>query len=79
MKVTVSEKGQIVIPIELRRKLNIERGSKLEVRSRGGVIEIEPLAKHPILSLRGKLKGKTSLTQDLVKARKRDRERENAK
>lgn len=33
--VTVSEKGQIVIPVEARRDLNIEEGDKLMVLKRG--------------------------------------------
>lgn len=78
MKVTVSEKGQIVIPAELRHKFGIERGAKLELRERGGRIEMEVLPKHPILLLRGKLKGKTSLTGELLRERAKDRERENA-
>lgn len=77
MRVTVSEKGQIVIPAELRRALGIERGTKLEMRKKAGLIEIEPLPKHPILLLRGKLKGRKSLTKELLEERAREREREN--
>jgi len=67
MKVTVSEKGQIVIPSELRHKLGIERGTKLEILERAGHIEMKLLPQHPILLLRGKLKGKASLTTELLK------------
>ncbi len=34
--VTVSSKGQIVIPQDVRRKLGIEPGSRLEVVAKGG-------------------------------------------
>lgn len=78
MRVTVSEKGQIVIPAEIRHAFGIERGTKLEVRKKAGIIEIEPLPKHPILLLRGKLKGRTSLTKELLRERTGERERENA-
>ncbi len=78
MKVTVSQKGQIVIPVKLRKKLGIERGAKLDVRERAGHIEMQILPKHPILLLKGKLKGKTSLAGELLKERAKDRKRENA-
>lgn len=77
MKVTVSEKGQIVIPALIRRQLGIERGARLEVRQKAGLIEIEPLPKHPILAWRGKLKGKGSLTGELVAERAEERRRED--
>lgn len=78
MKVTVSEKGQIVIPAKLRKKFGIQRGTKLEVGDKKDVIELKPLAANPILALRGKYKGKTSLTKALLEERARERERENA-
>lgn len=78
MRVIVSAKGQIVIPAKLRRKYNIEQGTKLEARENKGKIELEPLPSFPLLALRGRYKGKTSLTQTLLEERRRDRERENA-
>ena len=33
--VTVSSKGQIVIPLDLRRELGLREGSKLEVTAKG--------------------------------------------
>lgn len=78
MKVTVSAKGQIVIPAKLRHKYNIQQGTKLEASEKQGKIELEPLPSFPIIALRGKYKGKTSLTQTLLEERRLDRERENA-
>lgn len=43
--VTVSGKGQVVIPAELRRQLGIQPGSLVEVSAVQGKIEIE--LKHP--------------------------------
>jgi len=43
--VTVSNKGQVVIPAPLRRQLGIQPGSQVEVSAVGGRIEIE--LKHP--------------------------------
>jgi len=38
----VDEKNRVTIPRELRRRLGIESGSKLEVQQRGGEIVIRP-------------------------------------
>lgn len=40
--VKVSSKYQIVIPLEVRRALNIQKGQKLEMVNIGGVIELIP-------------------------------------
>ncbi len=42
-EVSVTRKGQITIPIELRKKFNIEEGSKVEVFEEGGRIVIKKL------------------------------------
>ncbi len=39
-EVLVTRKGQITIPVEIRRKLGIEEGSKVEVIEEGGMIII---------------------------------------
>lgn len=39
-EVTVTRKGQITIPIELRRRFGIEEGSKVEVVEEGGRIVV---------------------------------------
>lgn len=39
-EVTVTRKGQITIPVELRRKFKIEEGSKVEVVEEGGKIVV---------------------------------------
>ena len=46
--VTVSSKGQVVIPATLRRQLGIQPGSQVEVSAVNGRIEIE--LKHPARS-----------------------------
>jgi len=42
-EVSVTRKGQITIPVELRRKFGIEEGSKVEVAEEEGVIVIRKL------------------------------------
>jgi AbrB family looped-hinge helix DNA binding protein len=39
-EVTVTRKGQITIPVELRRKFKIEEGSKVEVVEEGDMIVV---------------------------------------
>ena len=55
-EVTVTRKGQITIPVEIRRKFGIEENSKVEVVEEAGVIVIR---KRPsILDLAGSGAGK---------------------
>ena len=67
-------KGQIVIPVELRRKYHIEKGSKLAVIDHDGEIILKPLHKNPIEQGLGFLKkypGSSAL-KELLKDRKRE-------
>ena len=40
---TMTSKGQIVIPAEIRRRLKIEKGTRLSVTERGGQIVLQPM------------------------------------
>ena len=46
-KVTISEKGQIVIPNVLRKRYGLQKGDKLSVEEVDGAIVLRPLATHP--------------------------------
>lgn len=72
---TLSEKGWVVIPQELRDRYGLKKGDKVHVIDYGGVISIVPASEDPIKDARGMLKGKTSLTKELLKSRRRDAER----
>lgn len=41
--VTVSSKGQVVIPQEVRKKLNLMKGTRVQLDVRGGIVELRPL------------------------------------
>jgi len=43
--VSVSSKGQIVLPSDIRTRLNIDKGRKLVLVEKGGVIVMKPLKK----------------------------------
>lgn len=75
MTTKLSEKGQIVIPVELRRKYNIEAGSKVELMDIGGEIVIVPISvKNPVDEARGFLKGGRT-TKELLKLVRREEKR----
>ena len=75
----VTTKGQLVIPARIRRKLGIKPGTKVCFVERGGEILFQPVTKEYIRSMCGMLKSTTSVTQELLTDRKKDKEREEAK
>jgi AbrB family looped-hinge helix DNA binding protein len=64
----VSSKGQIVIPAALREQLGIQAGTRLAIQREDNHLVLQPITDEFIHSLRGSLKGKTSL----VEARERE-------
>jgi AbrB family looped-hinge helix DNA binding protein len=76
MALTISNKGWVVIPAELRKKYNLLPGTEVIIVDYGGVLAIIPALKDPIKQGRGMLKGLPSLTQDLLKERAQERSRE---
>ena len=73
---TLSEKGWVVIPQDLRRRYGLKKGDRVHIIDYGGVISIVPAAEAPIKDSLGMLKGKTSLVKELVKSRRQDAERD---
>jgi AbrB family looped-hinge helix DNA binding protein len=76
MSLTVSNKGWVVIPAELRKKYNLLPGTEVLIVDYGGVLSIIPALANPIRQGRGSLKGLPSLTQDLLKERAKERSHE---
>jgi len=76
MTLTISNKGWVVIPADLRKKYNLMPGTEVVIVDYGGVLAIIPALKDPIKQGRGMLKGLPSLTQDLRKERAQERSRE---
>lgn len=79
MTLTISNKGWVVIPAELRKKYNLTPGTQVVIVDYGGVLAIVPAMKDPIKQGYGMLKGGPSLTQSLLKERAAERKREEAK
>ena len=78
MTLTISNKGWVVIPAELRKKYNLTPGTEVIIVDYGGVLAIVPAMRNPIKQGRGLLKGLPSLTKDLLKERARERAREDS-
>ncbi len=72
---TLSEKGWVVIPQEMRERYGLKKGDRVHVIDYGGVISIVPASEAPIKNSMGMLQGKTSLVKELVKSRQQDAER----
>lgn len=74
---TVTQKGQIVIPAPLRRKLGIEPGTKVIVTAgKEGDLRVQPLTRAYFERQAGLLSGEPSATKALLDEREADREKE---
>jgi AbrB family looped-hinge helix DNA binding protein len=70
---TVSSKGQLVIPIQIREALGIEAGTRIGIRQEGSEVILRPLtqaaARSLIEELRGITAGGPSMTGELIAER----------
>ena len=76
--VTVSQKGWVVIPAELRRKYKWKPGDRVRVVDYGGVISLMPVMRNPEDEGFGILKGRggsllKALKQERAQERRRDK------
>lgn len=80
MIVTVSSKGQIVLPAGLRRKYGVEAGDRYSVVDFAGTIYLVPASDDPIREARGMLVHAEGFsTASLLAERRRDKAREEEK
>jgi AbrB family looped-hinge helix DNA binding protein len=75
---TVSEKGWIVIPKEIRDRYGLSKGTKVVVVDWGGQIYMFPAMKDPIHDARGIFKDGPSLTDALLEDRREALTKEEA-
>jgi len=75
METYATIKGQIVIPVELRRKYGIQAGTKINIIDTGEAILLKPVTEESLKRLQGRLKGKGVL-KSLLEERRVDAERE---
>ncbi len=74
---TVSAKGQILIPSKIRRKLKINKGTKIYIEEKKNEITLRPITPEAISNIAGMLRSKGELTKNLLKERAKDRQRED--
>lgn len=76
----VSAKGWVVIPKEIRERYGLIKGSRVRFVEYGGVLRVIPEPEDSldaIEALYGKYAGGPSLTDELLKERSRELEKEN--
>jgi AbrB family looped-hinge helix DNA binding protein len=76
---TVSEKGWVVIPKEIRERLALRKGSKVAIVEYAGKISILPLPKDPIRDARGMFREGPSLTQTYMREKREEEAYRDAK
>jgi AbrB family looped-hinge helix DNA binding protein len=78
--VTVSQKGWVVIPAELRDKYHWKPGDRVKVVDYGGVVSLVPILRHPEEEGLGALKVRgRSLLKGLMRTREEERRREQTR
>ena len=70
--VTVSTKGQIVIPARLRQRFHIRKGTRLAVFEEDGRLVVQPMTDF-IRSLRGAFRKGRYTLREFLRERKQDR------
>jgi AbrB family looped-hinge helix DNA binding protein len=68
----VLNKGQIVIPADIRHRYGIKPGTPLEIREVGDHLEIYLLPPDPIAAFRGSLKSADSLAIQLMEEHRKE-------
>lgn len=72
---TISAKGWVVIPAELRRKYHLHSGTQVHVVDYGGVLALVPALQQPVRDALGMFEG-VCLTEALVEEHALERARE---
>jgi len=70
----VTIKGQIVVPVKIRRKFGIKKGTKIAFIEQNGKLFIQPLDKSYFESLAGVLGTEGKMLKSLMEDKKRERE-----
>lgn len=84
METTATQKGQIVIPASVRRKLGIKAGTriKIDVDEHNHHIILKPITRESVAKFRGILRltlGQKGAVEQLMEDRAEDRRREEGK
>ena len=71
---SVTVKGQVVIPSDIRQRHHIKKGTKVCFLERGEDIILRPVTKQAIQAMRGSLKTGGDLLKALLREKKIERE-----
>jgi AbrB family looped-hinge helix DNA binding protein len=72
----LSEKGQVLVPKALRRKLGLKPGTRVQLIEEEGRLILSPVPTDPIAAATGFLTGHFSLTADLRREHQEEIRRE---
>jgi AbrB family looped-hinge helix DNA binding protein len=75
----VTQKGQMVVPARIRRKLKIKRGTKLVIIEQDNGFLVKPLDRKFFEHFAGILPSKGKASKALLEERRKEREREDAR
>ena len=70
----VTIKGQIVVPVKIRRKFGIKKGTRIAFIEQSGKLIIQPLDKGYFDSLAGVLGTEGKMLKSLLEDKKKERE-----
>ena len=77
--VTLTQKGQIIIPAKIRKRLRLKKGTRLHIDDDGAVITIRPETPEYIRSLEGVFGRDGNVTDMLVAEHRAERLKEDKK
>jgi AbrB family looped-hinge helix DNA binding protein len=75
----VTAKGMITVPVGIRRKFGIKKGTKVAFIEQHGKLIMQPLNKDYFMKMAGILGTKGKLLKALLEQRQEEREREDAR
>lgn len=70
---SISKKGWVVIPAELRKKYGLHPGAQVRIVDYGGVLAIIPALSEPVKQAGGMLKTEKKLTDSLLEEHRSER------
>jgi AbrB family looped-hinge helix DNA binding protein len=79
-RTVISSKGQVIIPVELRERYGLKKGTPATWTEEKGRLILTPITAQRIREIRGFLKpkpGEPSMFEELFAERARERERED--
>ena len=76
---TLSSKGQLIIPAEIRENHMWEKGTRVNIQDTEEGVFIFEVPSKPLMALRGKFKNLDISYKDVKRMRQRDEERDKIK